>query len=65
MKYQMNVLEAAIFEHDNVTGENDGSMLINYEVLRFQTLRENLIFQQDGAPLHQYNRVEEYFTKAA
>jgi len=51
------------FENENVTGETYRSMLIRYAFPRFRELREDFVFQQDGAPPHYSNRVRAYLDR--
>lgn len=38
-------------------------MLINYAIPRFQSLKEEFIFQQDGAPTTYSYKVKAYFNR--
>ena len=48
------------FENENVSGESYRNMLIHYAFPRLNNLRDDYIFQQDGAPAHYSNRVKAY-----
>ena len=48
------------FENGNVTGASYRNMLNDYAFPRFQNLRNDYIFQQDGAPAHTFNLVKAY-----
>lgn len=51
------------FENNNVTLETFRSMWIRYALPRFRKFKENLSFQQDGAPPHLSHRVKAYLDR--